>query len=61
VVLIPAGLEPENDYADDGQKQLCERQTQPLVREDLTNYDHKCSVEKELLIVGLKGLVAKTN
>jgi hypothetical protein len=25
------------------------------------NYDRKCSVEKKMLVVGLKGLVAKTN
>jgi hypothetical protein len=39
----------------------CKRQTHSLVREDVTkDYHKKCSVEK-ILVVSLKGLVAKTN
>jgi hypothetical protein len=40
----------------------CKRQTHPLVREMLRK-DYKCkgSVEKKLLVVSLKGFVAKTN
>jgi hypothetical protein len=36
----------------------CKQQTHPLVRED---YDRRCSIEKKILAVSLKGLSAKTN
>jgi hypothetical protein len=36
------------------------RQTHPVVSEGVTYCDRKCSVEK-ILVVSLKGLVAKTN
>jgi hypothetical protein len=41
----------------------CKLQTHPLVRERMLHkgYERKCSGEKELLVVSLKGLVAKTN
>jgi hypothetical protein len=40
----------------------CKRQTHPLVKRMLRkDYDRKCSVEKKLLVVILKRLVAETN
>jgi hypothetical protein len=40
----------------------CKRQTHPLVREDVNmDYENKYSVEKKMLVMILKRLVAKTN
>jgi hypothetical protein len=44
-----AGLGPKNDCADEGQQQ-----SERMLNKD---YDRKGSVEKELLVVSLKGLV----
>jgi hypothetical protein len=38
----------------------CKRQTHPLVREHVRE-NRKCSFEKKILVVSLKGLVAKIN
>jgi hypothetical protein len=41
---------------------ICKCQTHPLVREDVyKDYDRRCSFEKKILAVSLKGLGAKTN
>jgi hypothetical protein len=50
MAMSPVGLGPENDCAGEAQQQLLHK-----------DYDRKCSVEKKILALSLKGLVAKTN
>jgi hypothetical protein len=61
MVMSPAGLEHENDCAGEVQQQLYvnERSILPTERILHKDYDRKCSVEKILLGVSLKGLAAK--
>jgi hypothetical protein len=56
MVMSPAGLGPENNCAGEGQQEL--QTTDPSERLLRKEYDRKCLVEK-ILIVSLKGLVAK--
>jgi hypothetical protein len=53
MVMSPAGLGPEDDYAGEGRQEL-----ERMLHKD---HDRKYSAERKLLVVTLKGLVIKTN
>jgi hypothetical protein len=61
MVMSPEGLGPENDCAGEASSNVNER---PIISSESMlhkDYDCKGSVEKNLLVVSLKGLGAKTN
>jgi hypothetical protein len=60
--MSPAGLEPETDCAGPGPATTVNDRSSPssemLLHKD---YNRVCSVGRKMLVVSLKGLVAKTN
>jgi hypothetical protein len=58
MVVTPPVLGPENDFA--GEDPYSHERGCYIFARDY-EYNRKCSVEKKTLVVGLKGLGAKTN
>jgi hypothetical protein len=59
--MSPAEFGPENDCAGEDHSN-CKRQTHTLEERMLyKDYDSKCSIEKKIMVVSLKGLGGKTN
>jgi hypothetical protein len=56
--MIPTGLEHENDCPGEDHQQLNDRSILSRERMLHKNFDRKCSIEKKLLVMSLKGLVA---
>jgi hypothetical protein len=62
MVTIPAGLGPENDYAGDGQQQLYTTDPSSVQKGCyIKTMNASIQLKRKLLVVSLKGLVAKTN